>query len=122
MKTNVIEITVAGRTQTGKSCVMAEIKNALESRNVAVVYLDRSFRNNPPSSFSDSAEHEKPCADRTVIVLQEENEPDESSIEVMNIDSLKAAVRDLLLQIESADGTTQINTRLAKEVLNLTGN
>ena len=55
MKTKVIEVTVSGPTQTGKSAVLREIKDHLESLNLAVVYSDRAQRNNPPDSFKNSA-------------------------------------------------------------------
>lgn len=73
MKSKVIEITVSGTTQTGKSAILAEIKNHLSSKNLAVIYSDRAMRNDPPEDFSASASHEKPNLDRTVIVLNEEN-------------------------------------------------
>lgn len=74
MKTNVIEVTVSGVTQTGKSAVMREIKDHLESLNLAVIYADRADRNNPPDNFLDAKHHEKPNADKTVIVLSEDNQ------------------------------------------------
>jgi hypothetical protein len=74
MKTNIIEVTVSGVTQTGKSAVMREIKDHLEFLNLAVVYADRADRKNPPDNFSDCEPHEKPNTDKTVIVISEDNQ------------------------------------------------
>ncbi|QDP66010.1 MAG: hypothetical protein GOVbin631_71 [Prokaryotic dsDNA virus sp.] len=67
---DVIEITVSGKVQTGKSYVLAMIADALDQSEYAFVFADRSFRNNPPP-FDDASDHEKPKPDDCVIVLKE---------------------------------------------------
>ena len=75
MKTKTIEITVSGSTQTGKSAILREIKEHLESLNLAVIFSERAHRNNMPPTFKGSANHELPKLDSTVVVLNEVNEP-----------------------------------------------
>ena len=73
MKTNVIEITVSGPTQTGKSVLLSEIKQHLESLNLAVVYQHSAHRLSPPPQFEKAERHEKPAVGRAVIVMIEDN-------------------------------------------------
>lgn len=70
-KIQVIEVTVSGPTQTGKSVIMSEIKKHLEHLNLAVIYSDRADRLNPPDGFAVSPAHARPNEARTVIVLNE---------------------------------------------------
>lgn len=68
---NTVSISVTGSTQIGKSSILREIKDHLESLNLAVVYSSPEHRNNPPADFKDSAHHEKPNPSNLVIVLTE---------------------------------------------------
>jgi Ni2+-binding GTPase involved in maturation of urease and hydrogenase len=68
----VIKISVSGPVQCGKSAVLASIRDMLSEYGYCVVNPDRSERNNPSDPIHNSAEHEKPHLDKTIIVLNED--------------------------------------------------
>ncbi len=70
-KTNIIYISVNGKTQIGKSSILQTIKKKLESYNYCVVVPERMERLNPSSDLDDGLAHEVPKKDNTVIVLTE---------------------------------------------------
>jgi Ni2+-binding GTPase involved in maturation of urease and hydrogenase len=67
----VIYIEVSGPTQTGKSAILASIKQLLDQYGYCVVIPDRAQRLNPPSPISSAASHEVPCKNHSVIILTE---------------------------------------------------
>lgn len=73
--TKKIEIKVTGPVGCGKSSILQEVKEALETYGIGVVYAERAQRNNPPRSLEVSENWERPNADRTVVVLLEEVSP-----------------------------------------------
>ena len=66
-----INITVSGPVGSGKSVLVREIKDFIESLNFAVVYSDPEHRNNPPDSLEKSQSHEKPQPNKVVVALNE---------------------------------------------------
>lgn len=71
MISDVIEITVTGPVQSGKSAVLQSIHDMLSGYGYAVVYPDRAMRNNPPDAIDKAEAHEKPDVDSVVFVLHE---------------------------------------------------
>jgi len=69
----VINIEIKGPVQTGKSAVMASVKQMLEAEGYCVAIPERGERNNPSSPIKDAASHEQPKRDRTVFILTEDN-------------------------------------------------
>ena len=72
-KFHIIDITVSGETQCGKSAVLASIRSLLEKHGYCVAIPDCAERNNPSQPLSRAEVHELPNADRTVFVLREDN-------------------------------------------------
>lgn len=71
ISTNIIEISIIGPVQCGKSAILASIREMLVAYQYCVVIPDRAERLNPSNEISVSASHEKPSIDGTVIVLTE---------------------------------------------------
>ena len=71
MKTKVIEITVSGPVQSGKSCLVREIQDLLIEHGYCAVIPYRALRHNPAPPLVSAAYHEKPNPDFTVVVLHE---------------------------------------------------
>jgi len=72
---NTITIHVSGAVQTGKSAVLASIRDLLEGAGYCVAVTSREERYNPSTGVTVAAPHERPDPDKTVIVLQEHTEP-----------------------------------------------
>lgn len=68
---NTIHINISGASSTGKSALLATIRDAIASHGYCVAVPERGERNNPSKSLEDAAPHEKPKYDSTVIVLTE---------------------------------------------------
>ena len=73
MKT--ITIHISGDVGTGKSSVLASIRDLLEGYGYCVAIPSREERNNPSMGLAVAATHELPDPDKTVIVLNEHTEP-----------------------------------------------
>lgn len=71
----VIHIEISGPVQTGKSAILASVRELLESHGYCVAIPDRAQRKNPPTEIAKAAPHEKPEKDKTVIVLTEKLTP-----------------------------------------------
>ena len=67
----VIKIQVIGSVQTGKSAVLASIKEMLESYGYCVAIPEREERNNPSAALNHAKIHECPVHDKTVFILTE---------------------------------------------------
>lgn len=71
---NVITIEISGNVQTGKSAVLASIRDLLIKNNYCVAIPEREERHNPSSPLKTAAAHEKPGKDNTVFILNEVTE------------------------------------------------
>lgn len=69
MKT--IHINISGTSSTGKSALLATIRDAIACHGYCVAVPERGERNNPSKNLDTAAPHEKPSYDNTVIVLTE---------------------------------------------------
>ena len=69
MKT--IHINISGTRSTGKSAILATIRDALACHGYCIAVPERGERNNPSKNLEQAAPHEKPKVDSTVIVLTE---------------------------------------------------
>ena len=67
----VITIRISGPTQSGKSSILATIKETLEAHELCVAIPDREERNNPSKNLRIAEKHEQPNRDTTVVVLSE---------------------------------------------------
>jgi len=71
---NIITVTVSSNTQTGKTGVMSLIKSALDTANVAAIYMQPEHRNNPPENWDTLENWDKP-KNNVVVAISEENTP-----------------------------------------------
>lgn len=71
MTTKHIEIQIAGPVASGKSAILASLRQLLEGHGYCVAIPYRGERLNPSEGIEDSAPHEKPNLDETVITIRE---------------------------------------------------